>query len=385
MKNVKPRKLEGGGKQLAFTLVELLVVIAIIGILIALLLPAVQAAREAARRMQCSNNLKQMGLAVHNFHSAHKVFPKGGATDAAHAAIVGKFGTAARGDWNRWSFVPEILPFIEQQALADKVQQHMESGTTGGDPYGRGFTPAGGTQIITTGTSLAGLICPTDGNAATKTETSSYPGRINYHGSRGDVSVEWNSDTNMRGIFRTSQNNDAKSMSSVSDGTSNTVLFAEVLVTPPGGTALVRGGMAIGITSSATATPNDCFITKAGTQFLDSVDIYDKERDGLGDRWADCITPFTMFYTILPPNAPSCGGTGNYPSTYTPIVTVSSNHTGGVNVARVDGSVSFVSETISAGNNLATYPAREKPRAASYWGVWGAFGSVDGGESVTIP
>jgi prepilin-type N-terminal cleavage/methylation domain-containing protein len=85
-----------------FTLVELLVVIAIIGILIALLLPAVQAAREAARRMQCSNNLKQIGLALHNYHSAHKSFPPGG------LAV------------NELSFLVFILPYIEQKPLYDQ-------------------------------------------------------------------------------------------------------------------------------------------------------------------------------------------------------------------------------------------------------------------------
>src|SRR5687767_10640340 len=91
-----------------FTLVELLVVIAIIGILIALLLPAVQAAREAARRMQCSSNLKQIGLALHKYHDSFKAFPIGALTTAAGT------GNATAGDW---VWTTTILPHIEQEAI----------------------------------------------------------------------------------------------------------------------------------------------------------------------------------------------------------------------------------------------------------------------------
>mgnify|MGYP001226546352 CR=1 FL=1 len=101
-----------------FTLVELLVVIAIIGILIALLLPAVQAAREAARRMQCTNNLKQIGLALHNYLSAHRVFPYGGSYDSSN----GLPGSTGPGAFNWRSF---ILPFMEQQAVYDEINRQM--------------------------------------------------------------------------------------------------------------------------------------------------------------------------------------------------------------------------------------------------------------------
>ena len=111
----------GGGNLRAFTLVELLVVIAIIGILIALLLPAVQAAREAARRMQCTNNLKQLGLAVHNFHDARRGLPPSGVTS----------GSPSLQRCNRLTFWGLIYPYIEQMALYDYYSSHSFNGQTG--------------------------------------------------------------------------------------------------------------------------------------------------------------------------------------------------------------------------------------------------------------
>jgi len=106
--------------RIGFTLVELLVVIAIIGILIALLLPAVQAAREAARRSQCTNNLKQMGLGLHNHHDVFQRFPPGGAADQA------PFGTGNGGYGSSWMVY--LLPYIEQKTVSDKWQFNNNSG-----------------------------------------------------------------------------------------------------------------------------------------------------------------------------------------------------------------------------------------------------------------
>jgi prepilin-type N-terminal cleavage/methylation domain-containing protein/prepilin-type processing-associated H-X9-DG protein len=105
-----------------FTLVELLVVIAIIGILIALLLPAVQAAREAARRSQCTNNLKQMGLALHNHHDTYNRFPPGAASDQI------PFGTLTTGAGFGSSWMVYILPYTEQRALSDQWEFAGDSG-----------------------------------------------------------------------------------------------------------------------------------------------------------------------------------------------------------------------------------------------------------------
>ncbi len=116
----------------AFTLVELLVVIAIIGILVGLLLPAVQMAREAARRMQCSNNLKQIALAEHNHHDAYKKF-----SPASHDPRWGSL--LANGQaWDRLSYLTQILPFIEQSALYNQIGPYA---LAGGRPWTRESQP----------------------------------------------------------------------------------------------------------------------------------------------------------------------------------------------------------------------------------------------------
>jgi len=126
--------------RVGFTLVELLVVIAIIGILVALLLPAVQAAREAARRTQCTNNLKQLGLALHNYHDTYKSFPARGVFGAANT------GPPMRAYHHTW--IEAILPFIEQQPLYDSVNHNA---------------PVWGQPIV--GTAVPAILCPSDSTA----------------------------------------------------------------------------------------------------------------------------------------------------------------------------------------------------------------------------
>jgi len=133
---------EGPGVRPAFTLVELLVVIAIIGILIALLLPAVQAAREAARRSQCSNNCKQIGLALHNYHDSYKWFPMGFFASASNPSL---------SDLNAGSWGTAILPYLEQQALYDQYDHNRA-------PFD---APVGSaTNVALIQTPLAAFICP---------------------------------------------------------------------------------------------------------------------------------------------------------------------------------------------------------------------------------
>ncbi len=133
-----------------FTLVELLVVIAIIGILVGLLLPAVQQIREAARRTQCLNNLKQLGLAIHNYESAFGGFPEArwspnGTSNYTIPAPVG----AGKSSWKSWSV--SILPFVEQQAVSDLIDQKQSW-----------FSPA---NLEATRTPIEVFVCPTTPNS----------------------------------------------------------------------------------------------------------------------------------------------------------------------------------------------------------------------------
>jgi len=159
MKNAKCVKMGGGGNFHAFTLVELLVVIAIIGILIALLLPAVQAAREAARRMQCTNNLKQIGLAVHTFHDSRRGLPP---------ACIG-VGTTSGLDterWNRATYWPLIYPYLEQTALYELYVNADYGGRRGfnvrfSNPWWRDLTA----EQRTAHSSASFLVCPSRGRS----------------------------------------------------------------------------------------------------------------------------------------------------------------------------------------------------------------------------
>ncbi|MCL2118166.1 MAG: DUF1559 domain-containing protein [Planctomycetaceae bacterium] len=360
-------------------------VIAIIGILIALLLPAVQAAREAARRMQCTNNLKQLTLAAHNFHSAHNYFPEAGWAQSSATAIQ-KLTSPDRFGVNRWGFVSELMPYFEQQQMADLVQQAKELQPNGLGPWTNTFNPGSG-NVNLVATTINALICPSDGEAASNNPS----GKLNYHGSRGDVRIGTHDDAEagMRGMFGmgiTEDNRNGKkiTLATCSDGTSNTIYLAEVATTPPGGTQKVIGGIAYEITNAGDFRPGECLVTKSGALFGPSVAYHQKPGDGLGNRWSDAETVFNYFYTILPPNAPSCGGSGDYPMVNNALITASGFHTGGVNVSRSDGSASFVSDTVNCGNNLDSIPANQRNGGNSYWGIWGAMGSANGSESVTI-
>jgi prepilin-type N-terminal cleavage/methylation domain-containing protein/prepilin-type processing-associated H-X9-DG protein len=380
----------------AFTLVELLVVIAIIGMLIALLLPAVQAAREAARRMQCANHLKQVALATHNFHDANNSTPP--------ITALGQVGRLS------YSAVFWLYPFLEQNARYEDVmtlypnpmtevysgEQNTLTTTADGDIYA-----AGQIRYRIYAKKISAIVCPSDGNANDVPDTPpagylflKHSTTCSYAASSGDriassqpgVSHKNNF---LRSFFSYKNNIEeaTKNFASVSDGLSNTIIFGERCTassnrdTNYGATGNFKGSLRLVTANSVTTNPKICLTYKNGFGTSDTI------KGGLG-RAAHYGGPaLSMFSTILPPNSPSCSAGADHPtigiwaSQYQSQVSASSYHTGGVNVAYADASVHFISDTIESETPGVTSFNISTITGTSPFGIWGALGSIDGGEA----
>lgn len=362
----------------AFTLVELLVVIAIIGILIALLLPAVQAAREAARRSTCTNNLKQYGIGLQNYHDANHAFPFGiGGTGVYNVA-----GLPMTNALRASTYIP-MLPYIEQQAMYDLIR----SGGPALPPYppNEPVTPSYGRHAwapwIYWDYTLPIMVCPSDVTPPVADDRNS-----NYCFSRGDTISGLNETivTATRGMFGLINSSTVVGggpsatirIADVLDGTSNTIAMSERVMHDNVGigarpSVKTRDGIRMSITVSTG--PGKCLVTVAGGYYIAPAQV-----KGYGGRcWTDGHCERTGFNTVLPPNAPSCAQGANaaadsnigvYPPT--------SYHPGGALIVMCDGSVRFVTDGVDTGN-LALPPATSGP---SPYGVWGALGSRNGGE-----
>jgi len=298
------------GRRSGFTLVELLVVIAIIGVLVALLLPAVQAAREAARRTQCSNNMKQIGLALHNHHDAKKLFPSG------FLHLPGATGGTMATDT---TWVTYILPYMEAQNIFDLADFTLGFGS--GDPNHR--------NAEFSSTQIPGMLCPSNPVGIDPWLTFARGSYVGNNGfgplTEGPAADKDERPDEREGMFFL---NSKMGFADMTDGSSNTVMVSEVINVK--GTDQ-RGCMHYpeGPLYHHNHTPNS--------------NTPDELRNGA----------FTST-----PQAPAIGTFSGYPERLM-LVTARSNHPGGVQVLMGDGSVHFVSETVA----LNVWQAVSTPRA----------------------
>ena len=357
-----------------FTLVELLVVIAIIGVLIALLLPAVQAAREAARRTQCVNQLKQWGLANQNFHDVNKYF----AARRAHK-ISNKnpaIGPNRPYIYEWWGGFLALMPFTEEQAYADKILNFLATTATLNDTEKPWSGPA--TSLMMD--QVAILACPSDGKAPAF-HGNSARGTTNYMFSVGDSVASLQGLARPRGLFGVGTNSagtthNYRTFADILDGSSKTVMMSE-RVKARDGERRIKFAQAHNVGTFETS-PIICMQQVTQGSYTSGVEIAARA----GRDWMFGEPAFIGFNTVLPPNGPSCSGPNQYPHNAThQLATATSNHPGGVNVLMCDGAVRFVSENINTGN-LAAAPVTT---GQSPYGVWGAMGSIAGGESYADP
>jgi prepilin-type N-terminal cleavage/methylation domain-containing protein/prepilin-type processing-associated H-X9-DG protein len=360
-----------GRPRSAFTLIELLVVIAIIAILIGLLVPAVQKVRDAAARTQCSNNLKQLGLAIHNHNDSTKYMPFREGRLAPPPAYTG-----------RMSGMIQLLPFVEQDNIYKAVMSTLSvAGGTyppgGPQPWDPNPTTVTNPPGITAAywpfrTDVGLYLCPADSGPPAGTGIK----HTNYMFCSGD-SIDLHVTNNAsRGMFGRDHSAPGPTrgfrLTEILDGTSNTIAMAERL-RGNGNNARTRTYHQAG---AWFTTPNQClslfnFSTKqwaAGSL-----------GNWAGVRWPDGGMGFGGLTTNAPPNSVSCAW--NAHDAQNGLYPPSSNHSGGVNAVMGDGSVRFISDSISVGNLNASGTGLS---GISPFGVFGAMGTRNGGESVSV-
>jgi prepilin-type N-terminal cleavage/methylation domain-containing protein/prepilin-type processing-associated H-X9-DG protein len=355
-----------------FTLIELLVVIAIIAVLIALLLPAVQAAREAARRSQCTNNLKQIGLALHNYHQTNDRFPQGMSQSTSSLTAYAYAG------WGEWSAQAMLLPYMEQSPTYNAINFNcnMMWGT------------AAPTNLTASSRVINSFCCPSDtqvafGGAPSFSQTmyttwaqAGWPPNTNsYKGSLGTTTAVFgtggylngqpdpfnlnggaSATTTSTGIF-TAWN--CFGIRDITDGTSNTIAFAESLVGDAVNVVPThRNNSVTGVTGATNAEAADASTLNWQTIIMPAIQActtaYNTGMNITGQnglRWGYGAAGITLFQTVVPPNgAPwnscqdQCGGCA---LNYTQFANAQSNHPGGVNVLMGDGSSRFIKNSIN--------------------------------------
>jgi len=295
-----------------FTLIELLVVIAIIAILIGLLLPAVQKVREAAARMSCSNNLKQIGLGLHNYHGTYNAFPPG---------------------INPLQFTAQalILPFIEQGNLYAQINLTV----SGQDP----------SNAAVSAIPIKIYLCPSDPFTTMPTGMAG----INYYSNYGTFYTWFLDSSQANGTFAFEAN--GRNFASITDGSSQTAAFSEMgkgdfnnSIFSPKGDIISPGGVA-----APTSADNAYAICQSATPTNLSYQWFSSGATWLSS-WSLSGSLNSTYTHVGLPNTTNCGcyncNTGG-PGNDTTAWNANSSHIGGVNLLLCDGSVRFVSNSIS--------------------------------------
>jgi prepilin-type N-terminal cleavage/methylation domain-containing protein/prepilin-type processing-associated H-X9-DG protein len=402
------------------TLIEALIVISIIGVLVTLLLAAVQNSREASRRMSCSNQMKQFGLAIHNYHGAFSHLPTHGSGTGIEPGIVNIYAHSHRTNQLGLSIFVGLLPYIEQQTLWENISQPLNRDTLGTSPPA---VPAlGGQPFFSMGpsanaghyeyppwtTEIPTLRCPSDpGNGRPAVARSNYAACIGDNpfrsflgpihrelGQYGEPSLGNIEDINRycRGVFVTRK---SMSLKDISDGTSQTLMCGEIATDLGDNDIRTRGSF---VNTRIVREFPGALTCRVNSQFSElrkgtwSTAIYPThELKGPNNAWPAEVIPtvrrgfcwasyanmHTAFVTMLPPNSELCLAVrdeltpGNWSS--------SSRHPGGAHGLMADGSVRFITDSIDSGTNSFPMSLIEAGEASPY-GIWGAMGTRAGVE-----
>lgn len=331
-----------------FSLVELLVVIAIIGILVSLLLPAVQAAREAARRMQCMNNLKQLGLAMHNYAATIGSFPPGRVVNLSPTddLTASANGNATTGNGECFSAYAFLLPQLEQTAIYDQI--NFDSGP---DTAANNFMSIQQPPVF---------LCPSDSGVRSLAQGVGFAGVTNYvlsTGSTKSVSTKNPNQVPVNGIYF---ENSRVRFADVTDGTSQTVCISEQILSDPGDLANANGNWNGRLPTTGFVLTSGNNNSSAGPELMNyPADCVSGNKLQLtrGNRLLYGAPGHTMYNHLRAPNDRGIDCRGGLPhsqrnfywwSRLSHNVAAHSKHPGGVNSLYCDGHVQFVAQSINA-------------------------------------